>query len=200
MWFLIVIGAIIVIFGIAVLVMKQFMKKLMAERAPEERRYPSEGGKKALLLYQPTRHDTADRYAEQIAEGLNARGYDVTVNYAAASLGYDPKDYELLIFGTGAYMGMAAFPVRRYLREHPFERRQVVLFSVGSNLQADPEIEQLRAELAHGNLVYRIKVSRGQEDVMADFLQRLELDDPDFDSIAEEEPEEEPEEDGEDPE
>ena len=147
MWFLIVLGVILVAFLVAMLVMKRMMKKLMEERAPNERRFPLEGGKRALLLYQPTRHDTASRYAVQIAEGLNERGYDVTVNFAGESLPYDLNDYELLIFGTGAYMSMGAIPVRRYLRNHPFSRKQVVLFSVGSNLQADPEIEQMKAEI-----------------------------------------------------
>ena len=187
MWFLIVLGVIFVAFLVVMLVMKHMMKKLMEERAPNERRFPLEGGKRALLLYQPTRHDTASRYAVQIAEGLNGRGYDVTVNFAGESLPYDLNDYELLVFGTGAYMGMGAIPVRRYLRNHPFSRKQVVLFSVGSNLQSDPEIEQMKTEIPHGNILYRIKVSRNQEDVMADFLKRLELENPDFDNLPEEE-------------
>ena len=90
---------------------------------------------------------------------------------------------------------MGGIPVRRYLRNHPFSRKQVVLFSVGSNLQADPEIEQMKAEIPHGNIVYRIKVARNQEDVMADFLARLELENPDFDNLPEEEEDFEEEED-----
>ena len=48
-------------------------------------------------------------------------------------------------------------------------------------------IEQMKAEIPHGNILYRIKVARNQEDVMADFLERLELENPDFDNLPEEE-------------
>ena len=193
MWILIVLGALVVLLAAGLLTLRILMKKVMAERPSVPRRFPLEDGKRALLLYQPTRHGTADGFADLIARGLNARGYDVTVDTVGAVRGENPEDFELLIFGTGAYFGLAGFPVLRYLREHPFSRKQVVLFSVGSNLGADPEIDQMRAELAPVNLVYRIKVSRGQEEVLRDFVARLELENPDFESIAEEESEEEEE-------
>lgn len=187
-----VILGILVLLAVGVFCMRRMMNKVHTDREPDERRYEG-GDKRALLLYQPTRHDTATQYAEQIAEGLHARGYDVTVNYASPALEYNLLDYELMVFGTGAYLNTAAVPVRRFLRDHPFARKQVILFSVGGNLNQDGEITQMEQYIGPENIVYKIKVSRDQEDVMADFLQRVELDDPDFDAIPEEEEEDEDE-------
>ncbi len=68
--------------------------------------YILEGGeKKALVLYQPSKHNTADKLNRLLAETLQKQGYEVTVNYLCRGERYFLEEYEVISLGSPVYMG-----------------------------------------------------------------------------------------------
>lgn len=138
-----------------------------SRRRPEEKRLGA-GTRKALLLYQPSNRRRNVPQAEALAERLAEMGYAVTVNHPSEELTYAPEDYELLVFGSPVYMGETARPLRRYLEEHPFTGKRVLLYVDGLDLERAPELEALKALVAEGNDLRAVKVApRDREGLLA---------------------------------
>lgn len=143
--------------GVAAMVFfKLSIGKRDSWRSPDEKIIGS-GEKRALLLYQPSNGKHNLPLAKALAELVAERGYTVTVNYPSEQLTYDPKEYDLLVYGSAVYMGETSKALRNYIQAHPVTGKQVLLFVTGMSDKA-PELEALKLLLPDENLISGIKV------------------------------------------
>lgn len=127
------------------------------------------GEKKALFLYQPSNGKRNVPQAEQMADVLAALGYTVTVNYPSQQVGYDPAEYDLLVFGTPVYLGESAKPVREYLQAHPVAGKTVLLWACGRAGDA-PELEAMKLLLPDDNRVLAVKAGPEETEKLLAFV------------------------------
>lgn len=126
------------------------------------------GARKVLLIYQPSNRGKNHAIAWALARTLARAGHTVTLNYPSPVLSYDPRDYDLLIFGGSAYMGRVGRPLRDYLSSLSFQDKEVLLFVVG-DLEQAPELAELRLCVPEGNRIRSIKIRPGEEKKLCQF-------------------------------
>lgn len=127
--------------------------------------------KKALLLYQDSRHGTLGRMAQIVAEDMCANGYEVTMNHPSAKLQYDPMDYDLLALGSPSYLGAASKLLVDFIKENPFTHKMVFVFVTGLTPEDKREILQLRETIPKHNRFVGIKFHKRDENRLREFLE-----------------------------
>lgn len=127
---------------------------------------------KALLLYQDSRHGTFGRMAESAAEAISAKGYEVVVNHPSIKLEYDPMEYDLLVFGSPAYLGQVSVLLADFIKNNPFTHKTVFIFSAGITPEDKREIERVAEVVPKRNHVVSVKVYKGAEKELKVFLER----------------------------
>ena len=110
---LIIIGIIFLLFMIAMILFAGFAILNKKELNPEEVIIKSKKGKKALIMYQKSMHDTATKITMAFAKELNNNGYTVTINHPSKKINYNIEDYDILAFGSAVYMGTISEPLVR---------------------------------------------------------------------------------------
>lgn len=132
---------------------------------------PEIAPKKALLLYQDSRHGTLGRMAQIVAEDMCANGYEVTMNHPSAKLQYDPMDYDLLALGSPSYLGAASKLLVDFIKENPFTHKMVFVFVTGLTPEDKREILQLRETIPKHNRFVGIKFHKRDENRLREFLE-----------------------------
>lgn len=163
-------GVVLAVFIGATLFFRHVLAQNSKERKPAEQVYNGEGEENALILYQPSPHGTTDTMAMAAAEALQELGYTVVVNHPSRWLDYDLSDYQALGFGSAVYMGTVSGPLLDYMRSHPFTGKRVFLFSAGSDLRQKPELDRMESAVPPGNMVSKVKVKRGEEELIKGIL------------------------------
>lgn len=128
--------------------------------------------KKALLLYQDSRHGTFGKMAEAAAKKISEEGYLVVVNHPSDKLEYDPMEYDLLVFGSPAYLGQMSGLLAEFIKNNPFTHKTVFIFSAGITPEDRREMERILDIVPKRNHVVSVKVCKGAEDELKDFLER----------------------------
>lgn len=136
-------------------------------RKPEEK-IVGDGEKRALLLYQPSSGKHNVPMALALAELAASKGYTVTVNHPSEKLGYDPAEYDLLIYGSPVYMGDTSKALRNYIQAHPVTGKDILLLITGLQPES-PEGEALKLLLPDANRVSIIKVTTKETGRLLDF-------------------------------
>jgi len=175
-WWLIlaiVLGVIVLILIIATIVMKALLKPNNTVKQPDEVIIGNgQEGKKALLIYQPTKHDSGKNAAQAIADKLHDKGYRVDINHPSAYLNYNVDDYDLLVFGSGAYAFTAAPVLLSYMSSLNLKDKNVFVFSVGviprEKSQEFDAFEKLTAGAAKVSMV---KIKGGENDKIAGYIE-----------------------------
>lgn len=127
---------------------------------------------KALLLYQDSRHGTFGKIAEAAAETISAKGYEVVVNHPSNQLEYDPMEYDLLAFGSPAYLGQVSGLLADFIKNNPFTHKTVFIFSAGITPEDKRELERVVDTVPKRNHVVSVKVYKGAEKELRAFLER----------------------------
>lgn len=168
--FLIILAVLVVVMLIAMIGFKSYLNINAKELASDEIVLQGTNGKKALVLYQKTKHDTATNITMALAEKLNSEGYTVVVNHPSSKLTYSTLDYDVFAFGSGVYMGSVSEPLKEYLETHTFDGKKVMVYAVGSALEEKAEIELLKGKVSNALQLDGIKVGKGQEDKIKEFV------------------------------
>ena len=120
--------------------------------------YILEGGeKKALVLYQPSKHNTADKLNRLLAETLQKQGYEVTVNYLCRGERYILEEYEVISLGSPVYMGKISSLVMEYLEKKIPVRKKLIFFITGKFTYREKEVKELVEKTEEGNEIFCIK-------------------------------------------
>lgn len=171
-WFLKIIGITLLITVLIYLKKVQIYNEKPKE--PDERVFRAKGvsgtSQNALLIYHPSKHNTTGHVAEIVADELNSHGYDVTVNHPSDKLDYDLNDYDILVFGSPAYLGSASQALLDYLKSHPFYNKKVLIFVTGITPDDVREVRQINECLKKKNDIRGIKVSKNSEQTIRTFI------------------------------
>lgn len=169
---LIILGILVVLFIVAMLFFKSYLNINTKELSPMEKILNGNTDKKALVLYQKSKHDSATNITMALAEELNESGYTVVINNPSSRLNYNVDDYDLLVFGSAVYMGTVSEPLQKYMDNASLEGKDVIVYSVGGSLDEKQELELLKDKASRAKSVKGIKVSKGQEDVIRSFTKK----------------------------
>lgn len=148
---------------------KVFFEGHIAAREAQAGIQPS---KKALLLYQDSRHGTFGKMAEAAAKKISEEGYLVVVNHPSDKLEYDPMEYDLLVFGSPAYLGQMSGLLAEFIKNNPFTHKTVFIFSAGITPEDRREMERISDIVPKRNHVVSAKFYKGAEDELKNFLER----------------------------
>lgn len=174
MWWIKILALIVLISLLLFLKSVQNLHK--RERASNERVFKSKatGGSqdlKALLLYQPSRHETTEKAAELVAQALSSRGYTVTMNHPSDKLHYDPEDYDVIVLGSPAYFGVASAALLDYIKKNPFVHKKVVAFVTGLTPEDTRELDQIKEYIPKKNAFCGFKVNKDMEQTIQTFME-----------------------------
>ena len=142
------------------------------ELAPKETILKGTTNKKALVLYQNTKHETGTNITMAVAKELQNLGYIVVINHPSSKLTYDVSEYDVLAFGSGVYMGTVSEPLKAYMDKTDFTGKNVIVYAIGSNTEETAEIEQLKSNVKNAAKLGGIKVKKGEESKIRDFIQQ----------------------------
>ncbi len=149
--------------------LKNGLKVLRITHKPNEIKVGN-GKKSALIIYQPTKHDTATKLTKAVADCLAENGYTVTINYPSNEINYILSEYDLIIFGSGVYLGNFSPVLSDYILRNRFRNKKVLIYTVGLKTDDLTDLNELRVMLDDANEVHGIKVSKGQEDKLKEFV------------------------------
>lgn len=125
---------------------------------------PDSSAPKALVVYQPTISGTGKTIAEQLAAGLNAAGYEVTITYPAAKMSADISAYSIVTFGSSVYVGQPSSVLTKYMdRIADYSGKKVALYSIGS-ADNTPELDVLAACIKGNGEITKTKFKAGAKD------------------------------------
>ena len=120
--------------------------------------YILEGGeKKALVLYEPSKHNKADKLNRLLAETLQKQGYEVTVNYLCRGGRYSLEEYEVISLGNHTYMGKISSSVGEYLKKKRPVRKKLIFFMTGMFPYREKEFKEIVEKVEEGNEIFCIK-------------------------------------------
>lgn len=128
-------GVIILSVGGTAVVMTNIPTRLSTQyqSAPRHYRTAKPIGE-ALVIYQPAWTDITQNAADALAESLQDKGYDVTVNYPGSFLPHDVSEYAVLVFGTPIYNSKGSPLVVDYMESlKGLSDKKVILFTTGSD-------------------------------------------------------------------
>lgn len=100
--------------------------------------------KEALIVYQNCKSQFPQEIASSIANGLNNKGYNVTINTAGDFLPKDVSKYNIVILGGATLAGNVGEPLLKYAENiKNYTNSKVILFSTGANKNDTTEINKL---------------------------------------------------------
>ena len=96
--------------------------------------------KQALVIYQPSLLQTTKNTAMSIAQALNQRGYQVTINYPGDYLDIDVSKYSVLVLGSPVYFGQTSSVLNKYSRAiKETKNTKILYFETGANSFSEKE-------------------------------------------------------------
>lgn len=117
-----------------------------------------EGEKTALLIYEPSKHDTAKEVSMSVAQIMVDHGYTVTINLPSSELSYDWKSYDVIAFGSPIYGGQVSPVLKDYVERNQVENKKILIYSMGL-LPADntTEIDEMSSWVSVNNDIFKTK-------------------------------------------
>ena len=170
-----IIGCLFLIMLFCMLVMVGIVTVVNRPRGDREEVLSGKGAnpKKALIIYQPALTNVTRQAAKQLADGLNAGGYEVTLNHPGNHLTVDLSGYDLVVFGSPTYAGQLTKALTQYmargcpqLAKEGAEGPRVVLFATGG-VDERQEFDRLAELLSGGKVVREVKFLTGDKEYAA---------------------------------
>lgn len=116
-----------------------------------------QASKKALVIYQPSKSDISSQVAHQIAKGLNAGGYEVTLNRPGDYLSNDISKYSVVVFGSPVFAGQISKALTNYMSKAKVSSsNKIVLYSTGS-IQQTTELDNMEKFLNGSKAFKKVK-------------------------------------------
>jgi len=120
--------------------------------------------KKALVVYQPSRGKLTRKIAEEIAKGINAAGYEVTINYPGEHMDKDISKYSIVVFGSPVYMGQTSSVLADYMKSiKNISNEKILLFATGGQL-SNGEIDKMEQQLGSRKATEKVGFKSGKEE------------------------------------
>ena len=128
------------------------------------------GDKQALIIYQPSKHDTAKNLSMALGEELQKQGYTVTINFPSEDLTYDIDDYDVIAYGSPVYASNVSPVLEDYITSLNMKDKKVIVYAVGMLTDETVELDNMISWISKDNAISVIKISKGEEDVASKFV------------------------------
>lgn len=128
------------------------------------------GDMRALVIYEPSKHDTTKVMAALIAETLADNGYTVTMNYPSSQLTYRWEDYDMIVLGSPVYVKKVSPVLKEYVLSNPIEDKHIIFFATGFETDETLELAEMASWVSTNNLAASIKVSKRDGERLVAFI------------------------------
>lgn len=128
------------------------------------------GGNKALIIYEPSKHETTKNMTMIIATTLADLGYTVTVNYPSLQLDYNWEDYDIIAFGSPVYVGEVSPVLKSYVENNPIENKNVLIYATGMAPEETKELEEMTSWVNSDNSIVSIKITKDDGELLTSFV------------------------------
>ncbi|MDQ0359842.1 flavodoxin family protein [Breznakia pachnodae] len=128
------------------------------------------GDKQALIIYQPSKHDTAKNLSMALGEELQDQGYTVTINFPSEDLTYDIDDYDIIAYGSPVYASNVSPVLEDYITSLNMKDKKVIVYAVGMLTDETVELDNMISWISKDNAISAIKISKGEEDIASKFV------------------------------
>lgn len=170
---IIVLLVLLILFIGLMLFFKSFYKMNNKELVPREEIIIGQSDKKALILYQKSRHETAYNIAKQAREELYKNGYTVITNYPSSMCNYDVNKFDIVILGSCVYMGMLSENLFKFLEKSKIVNKKIIIFSGGSDDTKLTEFDKLLSIINKSNIVKTVKIVNGNYEKINQVIDEL---------------------------
>jgi menaquinone-dependent protoporphyrinogen IX oxidase len=132
-----------------------------------------EGKKTALLIYEPSKHDTSKEVSMSVAQIMADHGYTVTINLPSSELSYDWDAYDLIAFGSPIYGGTVSPVLKDYVIRNPVDNKKILIYSMGL-LSADntTEIDEMNSWVSANNDIFKTKCKTDERAVFESLIEK----------------------------
>ena len=128
------------------------------------------GDMRALVIYEPSKHDTTKDMSTLLAETLADNGFTVTVNYPSSQLAYRWEDYDIIALGSPVYVKEVSPVLKEYVLNNPIEGKRIILFATGFETDETLELAEMASWVSSNNSVVSIKVSKDDGERLVAFI------------------------------
>lgn len=127
----------------------------------KEQKHDADGGKKVLLIYQPSKKQTSDKVAQSVTQGLYDAGCDVVSLYPNKHLTEDILAYDMIGFASPIYFGRPSKTIistmQKIKKENlNGEEKTYFFYSVGGSIEA-PEFDSIEESCGKDKIAYETK-------------------------------------------
>lgn len=170
--FLFIMIALCVLLLAALILLISYTFKRDKKHLPKEQLMQGSGDKSAIIICQPSIHNGNMSITNAIAVTLNELGYNVTINRPGTKLDYRLNKFDLIVFGSGVYMGKPSATLVDYIkRNKKFDHKKVFVFLTGIDLESTVEFEIITRMIPKTNQVQTLKLHKNDLDKATDFIQ-----------------------------
>lgn len=159
--FLIIVVSVIVLIIIALISLFLWLRsgvKALSRDYPSNERIKGSSSKQALVLYQPSMHETSESFADTVIDTFLNLCYKVTANHIDQGSMYNVSQYDIIAFGSPIYVGNISPKFEKYIKSQDIKWKKIILYSIGTIKNENYELDNLENMLKQQNIVYKIKV------------------------------------------
>ncbi len=118
--------------------------------------------KKVLYLYQPSSHGSVEKAAQYFAGRLKSNHCEVCMNHPSPELSYDIESYDIIFLSSAVYMGLPSLVLQKYIEQHSFAGKKVVILLIGRRTDVTEELEMLAERMEDAVDICKIKVTKNE--------------------------------------
>lgn len=131
------------------------------------------GEKTALLIYEPSKHDTAKEVSMSVAQIMADHGYTVTINCPSSKLRYNWKAYDVIAFGSPIYGGKVSPVLKDYVERNPVENKKILIYSMGLlSTENTAEIDEMSSWVSANNDIFKTKCKTDEREVFKKIIEK----------------------------
>lgn len=136
-----------------------------------------EGEKTALLIYEPSKHDTAKEVSMSIAQIMVEHGYTVTINFPSSELNYDWETYDVIALGSPIYGGKVSPVLKEYVERNPVENKNILIYSMGLlSVDNTSEIDEMNSWVSSNNDIFKTKCKTNEREAFESLIEKAVID------------------------
>lgn len=139
-------------------------------RSNEEEKGNSESSKRALLLWVPSKHKSAENFKNIIVNALEENGFHIIINNPSTSYVYDYEEFDFICYLTPVYFGRVSKTMCLNMVNSDYKKKKVAIIGLGRALNSKKEIDYMKSLLDRQNEFSVIKLNSEQGKILSDFI------------------------------
>jgi menaquinone-dependent protoporphyrinogen IX oxidase len=131
------------------------------------------GEKKALLIYEPSKHGLAEEVSMSVAKIMERKGYTVTVNTPSKELSYNWENYDVIAFGSPIFMSHASKVLKEYVQSKNVQNKNIFIYACGAMADNDnKELNEMSSWVSENNNIAKMKCKADEKETFNSFVEK----------------------------